>query len=71
MVQVGEYIRISWSGELGQVMKVLKDGWVSVRMQGYQKNKKMGLNIRENTRIKHSFNIMDLIEERGHYRINK
>lgn len=62
MIEVGEYVRISWSGELGQITKELKDGWFKWKPAGYAYNKKIRL-CEDDNRIKHSKNIIDLIRD--------
>lgn len=60
-IQVGEYVRISWSGEIGKVISITRDGWHKVKFAGCTYSRRIKLD-KNDKRIKHSKNITDLIE---------
>lgn len=60
--EVKKYIRIPWSGELGIITKILKDGWAMWKPVGYTYSKRIKLLKDDNILI--SENILDLISDR-------
>lgn len=61
MLNENDFIRISWSGEIGQVVDVLKDNWYKVKFAGYTYSKKIKID-KHDFRVLHSSSLLDILK---------
>lgn len=61
MINENDFIRISWSGEIGQVVEILKDNWYKVKFAGYTYSRKINID-EHDFRILHSSSLLDVLK---------
>ena len=61
MINKNDFIRISWSGEIGQVVEILKDNWYKVKFVGYTYLKKVRID-EHDFRVLYSSSLLDILK---------